>query len=353
METTYSMLTPQGVVKIIDAREIPALIAKNEIMPDSTFFDNEMKSWVCFKDYKQLHAFLSTFASVKSEPDDVEDVYSPAVRSIVNLPWNQPRSEYLQECLNCHHVYSKRADKCPKCGNVVHAKCNICMRTIPKNSHNCPECGDPKPFEQANIGKIERFTHPTRISNNGSSTKFSESVGPTGVGGWLLLLIVGMMVLGPIIGAWKVYAGIALAEKFYLEVTLLEGWATYKLALWFVFLISVVLSVFGGWRLKNSDEWDAVRQAKVILWLAGPAANFVMGVLLPLIMFNSSAISNQAIGGFIGSCIGVFIWTLYLSKSVRVRNTYTLQSTRKSAETNSGEMDMAREEAKRYVPPPR
>jgi RNA polymerase subunit RPABC4/transcription elongation factor Spt4 len=50
-------------------------------------------------------------------------------------------------CINCSHLYSKRADKCPKCGTPVKDVCKICKKAILKTSQFCPECGDPDPFD--------------------------------------------------------------------------------------------------------------------------------------------------------------------------------------------------------------
>ena len=55
-------------------------------------------------------------------------------------------SSKLMECPSCPALISKRAERCPKCGNSPYAKCQICSNQIAANSTSCPECGDPDPF---------------------------------------------------------------------------------------------------------------------------------------------------------------------------------------------------------------
>jgi hypothetical protein len=55
-------------------------------------------------------------------------------------------SSKLMECPSCPALISKRAERCPKCGNSPYAKCQICSNQIAANCTSCPECGDPDPF---------------------------------------------------------------------------------------------------------------------------------------------------------------------------------------------------------------
>lgn len=181
MEATYKIFTSRGdrTVKIED---IPLLLANMEIRPDTRIFNNETKTWVDFKDYKHLHGILSTLSSIQSGAKDSDRLLDGKPYQGVNdnrtkLPQqNQARSEYLQECLNCHHQYSKRADKCPKCGNVVHMECNICKRKIPKNSTSCPECGDPEPFVTVKV-KVEEVARPKEVRRDNTNSDASSKAG--------------------------------------------------------------------------------------------------------------------------------------------------------------------------------
>ena len=147
--------------------------------------------------------------------------------------------------------------------------------------------------------------------------------GPRGVGGWLLLLVVGMMVLGPLLGGGRINYEIVMSERQYPDITSLEQWKTYKVLTWWIFFASASISFYGGWGLARGNDRTAVSRAKAILWITGPGASLALGILVPIIVFGeSNAGSAQFVGAFIGPIIAATIWTTYLAKSKRVRNTY-------------------------------
>lgn len=151
--------------------------------------------------------------------------------------------------------------------------------------------------------------------------------GPRGVGGWLLLLVVGMMILGPLLGAGRINAEIMMAEKQYPDITSLEEWKTYKTVTWWIFFAVASISFYGGLGLSRGNDRAAVTRAKIILWITGPGASLALGILVPIMVFGeSNAGDGQFVGAFIVSIIAAAIWTTYLAKSKRVRNTYGTHS---------------------------
>ncbi len=52
----------------------------------------------------------------------------------------------LMECPTCLARISKRAERCPKCGQTPFADCKVCGAKIRVNSSACAGCGDPDPF---------------------------------------------------------------------------------------------------------------------------------------------------------------------------------------------------------------
>jgi len=173
--------------------------------------------------------------------------------------------------------------------------------------------------------------------------------GPAGVGGWLLLLIIGMMVLGPLMGAGQLTDGIQATEGQYPSLiskatdddwvdlpldgnylpvsTFGDRWHRFKLATWWVFGFITVLSFYGGLRLLLGKDWSAVQLAKAVLWITGPGSLFIFGVIIPIMAFGKAVTAQVGfigsfIGPFIASVIGATIWTAYLSRSKRVHNTY-------------------------------
>ena len=146
---------------------------------------------------------------------------------------------------------------------------------------------------------------------------------PYGVRGWLALLVIGMMILGPLMGAGRINSDILMVEHQYPHITSLPQWTTYKSTTWWAFLIVVAISFYGGLGLVRGRVWSVVTRAKQILWITGPLALIVMAVIIPLSVFGKTeAVSPEFIGAFIASLISAGIWTAYLSKSKRVRNTY-------------------------------
>lgn len=147
--------------------------------------------------------------------------------------------------------------------------------------------------------------------------------GPQGVGGWLLLLVAGMMVLGPLLGAGRISAEFMAAEVQYPTLASMEQWRTYKAGTWWIFLLVAATSFYGGWGLAKETNYSAVMRAKAILWITGPGATLVMGLLLPAMIFGATnALNAQFAVQFIGTVIAAAVWTTYLTRSKRVRNTY-------------------------------
>lgn len=58
----------------------------------------------------------------------------------------QPRKNLIMACPSCRARISRRAPKCPKCGQSPYRSCQICTSLILVNSAACGECGDPDPF---------------------------------------------------------------------------------------------------------------------------------------------------------------------------------------------------------------
>ena len=146
--------------------------------------------------------------------------------------------------------------------------------------------------------------------------------GPAGVGGWLLLLVVGLMFLGPLMGAGRLNSDFMSAESQYPNLKTLETWSTFKSATWWSYLVVACLSFYAGLGLAKGRDHSVVRKAKVLLWVVGPTASVVMGLFIPLFVFGRLDSNPELIGGLIASVLVAAIWTAYLSKSKRVAATY-------------------------------
>lgn len=163
----------------------------------------------------------------------------------------------------------------------------------------------------------------------------------SGIGGWLTLLIVGLMALGPLIGFGRLSNEFRDSLERYPQLAQSSEWRTYEQASWLIFAVTVAIGISAGYRLWKIHAPDSVRFAILALWLIGPVTTILY--FLPLvILFGSQAAAKalpEAIGSFVASCIVAGIWTAYLTRSVRVGNTYkTWQpvTVRSQSATNPG-----------------
>jgi hypothetical protein len=132
-----------------------------------------------------------------------------------------------------------------------------------------------------------------------------------------------MMVIRPLFNAGRINSDIMMNELQYPGVVSMDKWKTYKLATWWIFLGFASLNMYGGWGLARGKDWSVVVRARVILWLTGPFAVIVFGLILPSVLISQTdGVDKQFIGPLIASIFTVTIWTTYLTKSKRVRNTY-------------------------------
>lgn len=162
------------------------------------------------------------------------------------------------------------------------------------------------------IYRLPKRTSPGNISAGG----------PTGVGGWLLLLVVGLMFLGPLIGAARIKGEFISAEEQYPNLLTFPAWSIFKSATWWSFLVGSCLSFYAGLGLAKGRDISVVKRAKIILWIIGPVASIVMGLFIPMIVSGKVGLAPQFFGSLIASVIVAGIWTAYLSTSRRVKATY-------------------------------
>ena len=172
---------------------------------------------------------------------------------------------------------------------------------------------------------IERgfsFAELSTSLNTARATNLQYKEGPTGIGGWLTLLIAGLMILGPLMGLGRLSSDIISVEKQYPGIESVANWNAYKYAVWITFATISAISFWGGLGLERRRVPSAVSNAKVVLWIIGPVASCVMGLLLPFLAFGKMQIDEELVSGVIVSAFIAGMWTIYLTKSTRVKNTY-------------------------------
>lgn len=146
-----------------------------------------------------------------------------------------------------------------------------------------------------------------------------------GVGGWLAFLIAGMLVLGPCLSIGRLHGDFVTTEKQYTALTENDIWNQYKRTTWTVTIAFLAYMAISGWMLYTKHSPSSVTNAKIALWTCGPLSAVILGVLIPYQYFGDKGVDYaETIGAMIASLIVVSIWTAYLSKSKRVKSTYTL-----------------------------
>ena len=140
-----------------------------------------------------------------------------------------------------------------------------------------------------------------------------------GVGGWLALLVFGLMVGSPLFALGGTASELRSAENSYPQLTEMAAWQSAKTATWAFAFLQAIMSFFAGWRLVRKFLPSTVTYVTSVLWVAGPGINIVSALVISSIL---SAPAGPAIAASGQSFIYAIIWSAYLAKSRRVENTY-------------------------------
>ena len=144
----------------------------------------------------------------------------------------------------------------------------------------------------------------------------SDSTGPKGLGGWLILLILNQA---------KAYY--TAGQNIFQDVRLLDRLPPGKplnviyaeLLLVLMVLALVVWATIALFRTKRNFPrlWKAMAVGTILFAIVDTAmVSLVLGVPIERVMDGEATLQ------FVGLLIGTFIWWLYLDKSVRVKNTF-------------------------------
>lgn len=143
-----------------------------------------------------------------------------------------------------------------------------------------------------------------------------------GIGGWLALLIAWMVVFRPVAGIYmlSMLQAHSLANPIALES---NGWLVDTSTFWIIFLIVAALSIYGGLRLWRDRSPAAVRTAIIILWIYSPIA--AVDLLIARAFLEGRVPWPNAVITIGMNLAIAAVWTAYLKRSRRVRNTYFQQ----------------------------
>lgn len=216
---------------------------------------------------------------------------------------------------------------CTKCGLQALPADRFCAGCGASLTRDKIETGKTTPTSAEKEIKIPgQITQtPVKISVRPESTTNAIKIGPKGVKGWLLFLVLALMILWPLLRISNIDQNFRDAETKYPNLISIDKWGYYKTSVWASTFLFIAFSFYAGYGLAGGNNWKVVRRAIDILLIIGPLATLIIGALIPLIIFgNIQEMLNEIIGSFVASLLWTFIWILYLVKSKRVRNTYAL-----------------------------
>ena len=135
-----------------------------------------------------------------------------------------------------------------------------------------------------------------------------------GVEGWLGFLAVSLVMLGPLITSAITAVDINDLKSLYPETVGTPQWNNVVAGSWAATIAYSAISIFAGYRLFKHHVPRTVPIVIACMWVDGP----ILGILT-FAMFEGDA---RAGGDVARSVITTGVWTAYLLRSKRVKNTY-------------------------------
>lgn len=145
-----------------------------------------------------------------------------------------------------------------------------------------------------------------------------------GVGGWLAFFVIALCVLGPFQAISNTMNEFQTLESANAGATALESWQNYKLGAWTLIGFSVALRLVAGILLTSIHKPFSVHFTIAVLWIT-PIVTSIGTYLLIYMLFGANTATGSQEGVLSELIIGLTIatvWTAYLLKSLRVKNTY-------------------------------
>jgi len=214
---------------------------------------------------------------------------------------------------------------CTRCGLQAYPEdrfCAGCGAPLSRETKTT-EKAKPIPVTEDNKTTKQIDQTPVKIPVRPEPTTKVIKIGPIGVKGWLLFLVIGLMIIGPLVSIGNIEKNFINTENNYPNLVSFDKWKSYKSSIWASTFICIALSIYAGLGLTTGNNWKVVKRAIGILLIIGPLAILLMGAIIPLIIFGSiKEMIPAIINSFFVSLLWASLWALYLLKSKRVRNTY-------------------------------
>lgn len=144
---------------------------------------------------------------------------------------------------------------------------------------------------------------------------------PIGVQGWLSFFGVSLIALGPLITIATTAAEFASLGSQYPSAVGSSQWNTAVAAGWSATVIYCAISIFAGWRIFNRLVPTTIPIVIACIWLMGPVLAIVSLIVVQDV--SGGDVTNADAGSALGRpLVYCTIWTIYLLRSKRVKNTY-------------------------------
>ena len=158
----------------------------------------------------------------------------------------------------------------------------------------------------------------------------TKSTSLSGIGGLLLLLIFWLTLVAPLLGYGKHTNEFSDALKQSPQLATNAQFQSYKLASEIIIAVSALISFAAGLQLWRVHFPETVRFAILALWLSWPLGK-ILNLTSAVWIYRETASRGNIetmiltmLGSTFTSCVVAGIWTAYLIRSVRVKNTYKL-----------------------------
>ena len=157
------------------------------------------------------------------------------------------------------------------------------------------------------------------LPTSGPNTNLSGSIKPRRVGGWLIMLILILLIVGPTELVISTYLAQLSAVRQQPTLSNLVIWSNIQLAVWFSVAVQIAIMVGIGVILLRFLKRSTVRVAILMIWVIGPLWNVVTSLVLRFAV-------GVEVSPYVPSTLCAFLFsslcTLYLLRSKRVRSTY-------------------------------
>jgi hypothetical protein len=144
---------------------------------------------------------------------------------------------------------------------------------------------------------------------------------PSGIAGWLLILN-GAFFLAPIREAISMLTEYAESERLLPALASLTSWTAYKAVMWLAVCVFTYVCFTSAMAVFKGRTPSVLKKALIAIW-ATPALTLFSIVSSLIIFQNFSAIDAKSI---LFNVLIAAIWTAYLFKSKRVKNTYQVSA---------------------------